>query len=132
MEPVIVFVSEYLKAFLENNAATLAGAVALVILLTGWIGNFFKLDMSKILFKGLSVGQLMSWIISIALAVVGHLFNVALFFGLNWLWTFIYALAIGLAANGVFDIDFIKLILEKIGALTPKQKASLAANKSIK
>ena len=58
--------------------------------------------------------QLVAWIISIALCFIGWFFNFGIFVGIEWWIVLIYGFAVGLAANGFFDISLIQAVLDAI------------------
>jgi hypothetical protein len=66
------------------------------------------------------VKQLISWLTGILLLVVGNLLNIGFMAELNWFHTFAYGLGTALVANGVFDIEVVKILLRLIG-LEPKE-----------
>lgn len=65
--------------------------------------------------------QYFSWIIGLALASLGHVFNLGVFGTYDWFWTLGYGFITALSANGFADIAFVKSILEAIYAKVPKK-----------
>lgn len=63
--------------------------------------------------------QLVSWVVSFALAGAGWLLELGMFIGVEWYWAIIYGAAAGLVANGVFDIPLVKSLL---GVIQKKKK----------
>ena len=60
------------------------------------------------------VKQLVAWIISILLLVVGNLLNMGFMAELNWLHTIVYGIAAGFISNGIFDLETVKAILRAL------------------
>ena len=78
----------------------------LVVLIAAFVNS--KLNLSGFL------KQLVAWVISIILCFVGWYFNLGVFTGLVWWVVVIYGFAVGLAANGFFDISLIQAILKAL------------------
>lgn len=91
----------------ENYFISISAIVVLVVPITEWL---------KKLLKATGFGaQVISWLVSIALCFVGWAFKLGMFETINTWWVvLLYGLGTGLAANGVFDIELIQTILEKI------------------
>lgn len=66
------------------------------------------------------VKQLVSWLVGILLLVAGNLLNVGFMADLTWLHTFTYGIGTALVANGIFDIEVVKILLRLIG-IEPKE-----------
>ena len=59
--------------------------------------------------------QLTSWLISIALCFFGWIFGLGLFADIEvWWQVLLYGFAVGLASNGIFDIEIVRLALNAI------------------
>jgi len=102
---------------------TLTGLVALIVLIINWIIKFIEL-LKKSPIEKKWVKQVISWVISIAVAIVGFVFSLGLFepFHLlpewqGWLYTIIYGFFIGLCANGFFNIPGVEKVLDAIMTL---------------
>jgi len=67
------------------------------------------------------LAQFISWVIGIVLSLVGWWLNLGFLAGLLWWHVVLVGVAVSLAANGVWDIDVLKKLLEGIGALKPKK-----------
>lgn len=63
-----------------------------------------------------TIKQLVSWAISIALVFIGQLKSVGIVAESNMVWTGITGVAVGLVANGIFDIKLVQAILSFIKA----------------
>ena len=94
--PEMVAVNEYF-----GSIATL---VALVPLITQFPKKWFNL-------QGIWI-QVVSWLISVALAFIGWGFGLGMFVEIT-LWWHVLAVGVGvgLAANGVFDISYVRMFL---------------------
>ena len=71
--------------------------------------------------------QLVSWVIPIAVAIVGFVLNLGMFaqFGgmtewQGWVYTVLVGLGMGLTSNGIFDIELVKSLLNAISNLFKK------------
>ena len=85
--------------------ATLSSVAAAAVFLGAFIIQIFKVTAN--LWK-----QIIVWLVSILLTVLGNLFNVGFSAEFPWLTTIIYGLASGLVANGIFDIGTVQTLLE--------------------
>ena len=83
---------------------------ALVLLLT----PVFK----KLSFLASVNSQYISWGIAVLLSIAGWMLNVGIFYNVEWMYIFIYGLASGLIANGLYDWQFIKSVLVFFGLKT--------------
>ena len=90
-------------ALIFTSVATLA---AVVLPITGWVVTHIV--------KGSA--QLVSWVIALALAALGHYLNLGAFADYNWYWTIGYGIIAALTANGMADTSLIKGILTAIAA----------------
>ena len=110
--PVTVFAQETVNSVVttvvetgfSNYFISLAALVPLVVLIAAFINT--KLNLSGFL------KQFVAWLISILLCFVGWYFNLGMFAGTVWWVVLIYGFAVGLAANGFFDIGLIQAILK--------------------
>ena len=110
--PVVLFAQETVNSVVttvvetgfSNYFISLAALVPLVVLIAAFINK--KLNLSGFL------KQLVAWVISILLCYVGWYFNLGMFAGLVWWVVLVYGFAVGLAANGFFDIGLIQAILK--------------------
>jgi len=94
---------------LSSYFGSLAALAGLVVVITGWVNtNALNLSGWK--------SQLLSWVISIALAFIGSIKGVGLFAETTVLWTVLNGIGVGLVANGMFSIDLVKSLLEFIKA----------------
>lgn len=108
--------------------ATFSGFVAGVVLVSQFIIRIAKVD------KGW-LKQLISWLLSIALAAVGFGFQLGYFadFGpinqwQGWVLTALNGVGAGLVANGIFDIDLVQDILNWIESLFKKKTKTETIN----
>lgn len=97
-------VNQVVDTGFSNYFISLAALVPLVVLISAFINK--KLNLSGFL------KQLIAWVISILLCFVGWYFNLGMFAGLVWWVVLVYGFAVGLAANGFFDIGLIQAILK--------------------
>ena len=110
--PVTIFAQETVNSVVttvvetgfSNYFISLAALVPLVVLIAAFINT--KLNLSGFL------KQFVAWVISILLCFVGWYFNLGMFAGIVWWVVLIYGFAVGLAANGFFDISLIQAILK--------------------
>jgi len=70
-----------------------------------------------------TIKQIVSWVVALIVVFVGQLHGVGIVAELSTLWTAITGIAVGLIANGIFDIDLVKAILTFIKANKVQQKA---------
>ena len=87
------------------------GTLAGVSLLTTFLAAFFNglLKIEKGVYK-----QLIAWAVGIILMVATDLLNFGFAKDFPLLLAVIYGFAVGLVANGVFDVPFVKSILDKV------------------
>lgn len=67
-----------------------------------------------------TLSQIQSWVISIVIGVICAWLDFGIFDGTTTKGGVLYGVLIGLISNGIFDMSFVKTILEKIGARTKK------------
>jgi hypothetical protein len=110
--PIIAQVVEppanWLDLFANINKwlGSLAGIAAVTVFLAAAVNTLLKT-------KGF-VKQLIAWILAIILLVAGNLVNMGFMAELSWLNTIIYGVAAGFIANGIFDVELVKLILQAL------------------
>lgn len=80
---------------------------ALVTVASGYLNTHLPLLKEA----GATAKQITSWVVSIALVFIGQVKSVGIVAELNTLWTVINGIAVGLVANGVFDITLVQSIL---------------------
>lgn len=91
---------------IESYFSSLAGLAALCLIVTGYL-NTHLLQTSNSTIK-----QIVSWVVAIILALIGHSKMIGMFEGLDITWTIISGLGVGLISNGYFDVVFVQSILE--------------------
>ena len=84
---------------------TLAGIAAVTVFVAGFFNTL--LGIGKKIWR-----QIVSWIVAVILVFAGSIFNIGFIADFPWLTTLVYGLAAGLVANGMFDINIVKAILE--------------------
>lgn len=86
--------------------------VSTVLLITSFLNEFF--------FKwGGSAKQYLSWAIALLVGVAAYFLNLGIF-DAEWYYTLVYTAFFALGANGLFDWELIRKILQAIG-LEPKE-----------
>jgi len=107
--------TNWLDLFANINVwlGSLAGVAAVTVFLAAALNTLLKAT-------GF-VKQLVAWIIAIILLVAGNLINLGFMAELNWLHTLAYGVAAGFVANGIFDIELVKKLLQAIGII-PKEE----------
>lgn len=89
---------------LNSYFASLGALVPLVVFLTAWLKKITKAT------GGLA--QIFSWLVSIALVFGAWILKIGMFADVaQWWICLIYGFAVGLAANGIFDIKIIQSFL---------------------
>ena len=84
---------------------------ALVLFIGEFLAKYIKVD-------GWAA-RLETWIIAIGLVFLSDYIPVAaMFIGLTWIVKVIYGILIGVVANGLFTIEQLKSLLEKLGIRT--------------
>ena len=98
--------TDWLGLFASINVwlGSLAGIAAVTVFLAAAVNKLFK-------FEGFWK-QLTAWVIAIVLMIVGNLVNMGFMAEMNWLHTIVYGVAAGFISNGIFDLGFIKLVLQ--------------------
>lgn len=100
-------VPSYVLKLRADMVGYLAAMAPIVTLLTAWANEIFK--------AGKYFRQINAWIISLILLLTAWALNLSILGDLNWYVVAIYGLIVGLAANGVFNIEVIKTIINLIG-----------------
>jgi hypothetical protein len=107
--------TNWLDLFANINVwlGSLAGVAAVTVFLAAAVNTLFKVT------KGF-LKQTIAWLIAIVLLVTGNFVNMGFMADLNWWHTLIYGIAAGFVANGIFDIELVRLLLQafKIEAKT--------------
>jgi hypothetical protein len=86
---------------------SLAAIIAVVPVITEALKKAFKADFG-------AWPQIISWLVSIALCMLGYFLNLGMFEGVQWYYALAAGFGCGLASNGVFDIELVQKILEAI------------------
>ena len=60
------------------------------------------------------VNQILSWLVALVVAVLAKMINLGVFENMEWWLTIVYAIAGGLAANGIADVKMLKSLLQLI------------------
>ncbi len=100
--------TDWLSLFANINVwlGSLAGIAAVTVFLAAAINKLLKLEG---FWK-----QLTAWVVAILLMVIGNLVNLGFMAEMNWLHTIIYGVAAGFISNGIFDLAFVKLVLQAL------------------
>ena len=112
LPPALAFLIAGLSAdqFIENMA-TLAGIVSLVPIIAEAIKD--KWNLSDVSWGFMKAMRLITWVLSLALVAISWFVGWA-FEGYDYLMLAAYGIGAGLAANGYFTIQTIKLLLAAI------------------
>ncbi len=97
--------------------ATLFSLGSLSVIATEWITKFTKLHGT--------MAQIQSWVISIVIGILCAWLNFGLFNGTSTIGGVLYGILIGLISNGIFDMEFVKRLLEMIRLRTTKKEVLL-------
>ena len=100
---------------LDMYLGSLAGLAAVAAFFSAMVNGFLKVT------KGL-VKQLVAWGVSIVIIVAADIANFGFVADFPIIKAVVYGLGAGLIANGIFDIPFIKTILDKVEGWFPKPK----------
>lgn len=100
--------ADWLSLFANINVwlGSLAGIAAVTVFLAATMNKLFK-------FEGF-IKQVTAWVIAVLLMVVGNLVNLGFMAEMSWLHTIIYGVAAGFISNGIFDIAFVRLVLQTL------------------
>ena len=97
---------------LNEYFGSLSLMASLVAIITGYLNTYVPfLKNANGTWK-----QIVSWVISIVVVFIGQLKSVGMVAETNTLWTAITGVAVGLVANGIFDIKIVQAILSFIKA----------------
>jgi hypothetical protein len=97
---------------ISNYFGSLAALASLTVIISGYINtHIFSLGSS-------TLKQVVSWVVAILVCVVGSLKGLVV--DTSVLWTIVNGLAVGLVANGIFDVSIVQSILEFIKAKPTK------------
>ena len=94
--------------------ATLSGLAAGSVIISALFIKWFKAIKSW-------VRQVISWLVPIALMVVGNLLNLGFMSEFTWLMTVAYGLGAGLISNGIYDVAGVQTLLALIGLSEKKE-----------
>lgn len=99
---------------LINYFGSLAGMMALVLLITEWIVKIFKVE-------NRTWKHVISWIIAVGSSCIGYLGSYGIFEVYvslptweGWTFTVLTGIGIGLASNGLYTVEVVKKILDAI------------------
>lgn len=84
--------------------ATIASFAAIILPVTALVNRMFTIEIRWL-------KQFLSWIVAIALGTIAWVFKWGLF-ETSWYYALIYSIAGALVANGIFNLDMIKKILQ--------------------
>ena len=108
---------EILTINFAESFGTFSGLAALNVVIVNLITTYFKIK------KGW-IKQVISWLIPIVISIIGFVLNIGLFESYTslvewqgWLYTVLTGLGIGLTSNGIFDISFVKNLLNNLNTL---------------
>ncbi len=99
---------------LTANFLSIPALAAFVIVATSFVRNLSWLKKIN--------PQYVSWGMSILLALIGWFLQIGIFVQLEWYYIFIYGLASGLIANGLYDWEVIKAVLSILELKTGEEK----------
>lgn len=95
---------------------SLAGIAALTTFLAALLNGLLKVEKKF-------VKQFIAWLVAIILLVGANLFNFGFGAEFSILKSILYGFGAGLVANGIFDIPFIKILLDTVeGWFKPKEE----------
>jgi len=95
---------------ISNYFGSLSAMATLVVIISGYLNTHVLKTLSS------TIKQIVSWAVAIALAFIGQMKGLGVVAEANTLWTIINGLAVGLVANGLFDVNLVQSILTFIGA----------------
>lgn len=91
---------------------SLAGLAAVIVPVTSFVNKALGLTGA--------LKQYLSWIVALVLGLIPWWFDLGIFNGVQWYVAMIYSFAAGLVANGLYDIDTVRKLLELLH-LEPKR-----------
>jgi len=95
---------------ISSYFGSLAALASLTVILTGYLNTHVLAGLP-------STGkQIASWCVAVVLAFVGQMKGVGFVADTSFVWTAINGLAVGLIANGIFDVKIVQSILEFVKA----------------
>ena len=104
--------------------STIAGVAAFDVAVSAWLIGICKVTKNWL-------KQLISWVLPVVICAIAYLLQFGLFadYGTiaewqGWVLTAVTALGIGLIANGIYDIEFVKMLIEGIKKLFTKKQRS--------
>lgn len=97
-----------------NYFVSLVALVPLVVLISDFLKRWLKIDKTW-------VKQVTAWVVSVLLCLVGMWFDLGMFETFKIGTTLAYGVAVGLVANGVFDVGFVQTLLDLILKFLPKK-----------
>lgn len=111
-EPMPVPTSPVLT--MDSFFTTLAGMVSGVLAIFSFLNT-------RILKKPMNDTwtQVATWVLAFALGLFGYWREWGIFYQVGIWWTLLYSLACGLVANGLFNLEIIKGVLEFLKLLVP-------------
>lgn len=94
--------------------ATLFTLGSLAVIATEWVTKFTKV-------KG-TLAQMQSWAVAIIIGIFCAWLDFGIFDGTSTIGGVLYGVLIGLISNGIFDMNFVKKILEMISLRSTSMK----------
>ncbi len=85
---------------------TLSALGSLSVIATEWISKYTKVSGT--------LAQIQSWAVAILIGIFCAWLNFGIFNGTTTMGGILYGILIGLISNGIFDLSFVKTILEMI------------------
>lgn len=119
-------VQDLLRIFLSEYGVSLVGMIALVTFITGWLNNILNVNTGRVVWKIVTVGHLISWLVAILASLLVWWVDIgtSMFVGLDVLTVLLYGFLIGLGANAFFSLEIIQIILNAIKGLSPMQQSA--------
>lgn len=117
-QDVVPVPDDVMDIFTQLNLyfGSLAGVAALSTVLAALLNGALKVTKKF-------VRQLVAWLVAIILIVGANLLNYGFAAEFSILKSILYGLGAGLVANGIFDIPFVKVLLDTVeGWFQPKTK----------
>ena len=91
--------------------ASLGGVAAGSVFLTALFTKQFKITTKWL-------KRVISWLIPISILVIGNLLNYGFMAEFTWYATIAYGFGAGLVSNGIFDIELVQKLLDKLNLKT--------------
>lgn len=91
---------------LSQYFVSLGALAGLVIIITEFIKKIKAITDAASWIK-----QIISWIVSLGLAFAGNYFQLGIFANLSTTLVIVYSVAVGLIANGIFDVTLVQALL---------------------